>query len=137
MHRLLVTAAFGLAAASIAATASATGAYERRETDDAAMCARACEDDSICQAWAFSQGDCDLIAATPFDAKADAITGFSSRAPGFVRGVTVAAAIETALEASPEAAQPAPVNDSDPSLDVDYALLGGPDSDALRQRLPN
>jgi len=138
MHRTLVTAVAALTAALFAATASANGAYERHETADVAACARACEDDSICQAWAFSQGACDLAAAAPFDAKDGAATGFSSRAPDFVRGRPVIATVESVNEIAPiqfeaEAREDA----SEAVLDADYALLGGPETGALRQRLPN
>ena len=48
----LLMAAVGVAAGS--------PAYESRDAASAAACARACEDDNLCQAWRLEANSCDL-----------------------------------------------------------------------------
>lgn len=110
-------------------------AFATLATETPAACERACADDTLCMAWSFEAGACELKAVVPQAiAREGAISGLSSRAPASMRGTLPATtAVIAAHEREPEAAATPRPEDA-----ASLALLGGPDSDSdLRARLGN
>src|SRR5262245_25583201 len=136
-----LTAAALVAMAALGLAAGAPGAYEHRDTANAVACARACEDDGLCQTWRFEANSCDLFAVLlPEDAGANALTGVSSRAPSFGRprvAISTPAAVEEPAEHTSIQANEPEVASTDIAAEADLALLGGPDDGALRARQTN
>jgi hypothetical protein len=128
---ILAFAALGAAFGASAMTGALAGAaYSTQPMRNEAACARACEDDSLCMAWRFSAGACELSAIVPAHASGAAF-GLSSRAPrlSFASVSVPAAAVAEMAAAEPQT--PAPEQE----IDVAYALLGGPEESDLRPRL--
>jgi hypothetical protein len=109
--------------ASMATAASASGAFATLPAADGDACARVCADDTLCMAWRFEAGSCDLRATVPGDL-IDAASGLSQRAldAGFspaakpaVGEAPISQTAKGAVEAVTGTAHPAD------------ALLGGPE----------
>ncbi len=105
------------------------GVFTIAPADTADACASACERDTICIAWTWRAGVCELKAVAPHPVvEAGAVSGLSARAPAFARAMTV----ETRIGAPPAPelrAAFAPLTPQAPppeSRDDDIELLGGP-----------
>jgi len=120
--------------------ALAGAAYRTLPLANAAACARACADDGLCIVWVQRpQGGCELSATAPSAWPADgSAVGLSSRAPDFI---SLPSPTSPAASAAPEGtsgnADVAEVSDDAVTAEAEdyapgYALLGGPDEDALR-----
>ncbi len=141
MLRLLapiLIAAAAIAVAPASATVKSPGAYVSVAARDATACARTCEDDGLCMAWAFHTGGaCELSAAVPTlqPAQAQAF-GLARRAPAFAH-MRPGSSEPLSLAAIPVMAndpQP-PALVHEPETEDSLALLGGPDESDLRPRL--
>jgi len=134
MRRTIVISAlaFVVVAAAAAETVRSPGAYVSLTTADAALCARACADDTICMAWSFQrQNRCELSAVVPAALDANALAaGFAARAPMFLQPQTPVVQAEAAIEAAP-APEVAEVGEQTPPPEDD-GLLGGPEEGDLR-----
>lgn len=136
--RVLMVLVAALALASPAARAQSAGAYETLSAADAAACAHRCAGDGLCMSWLYrADGACELRAiGLPSDAPS--ASGYSSRAPSFLRARADAPMIRRPLEAIEDAeptAEPLPVMDDE----MTASLLGGPDEtrSGIRPRLRN
>jgi hypothetical protein len=105
-------------------------AYATLETDRAEDCARACTEDTLCNAWLYRDGACGLSASAPRDADPQDQVGLSPNAPAFIR-----AQFNGRAPASAQPAATPPAVEAQPEDEASLALLGGPEDGALRQRL--
>jgi hypothetical protein len=126
--------AFVMSAAALSSVHAGerAGAYAVLAFDNPQACARACEDDTLCVAWAFHGEECAQFATAPEDFAIGADSGLSPSAPRFIRAqfaqhepVPVDNIVTTA---KPRVA--AETHD-----EASLVLLGGPEEDDIRSRL--
>jgi hypothetical protein len=120
------------------------GAFATLEAESAGSCERLCVEDTLCMAWSFKDGLCELKAVVPAAiAQNGVISGISSRVPVSLRAQRPLRE-STAIEALPAPSQVAAV-EADAQLieataedDISDQLLGGLEGDEdLRTRLGN
>lgn len=139
--RALFILAVALTLASPVARAQSAGAYETLAAADAGACTRRCERDGLCMSWAYrADGACELRAiGLPPDAPS--ASGYSVRAPRFLRSGAEAPAAVQPAPAAMEAAATAAAAEPLPAMDDELTagLLGGPEAarSGIRPRLRN
>lgn len=126
--RILVTV-FAIAFATALDVGATGGVYTLVPARDAAACARACTDDSLCVAWTFqTNGACELRATVPASQPQGAAFGLSSRAPSSLRVDAASASSPQPIAvtdiSAPEPEAPAPAHTED---ETSLQLLGGLD----------
>jgi len=113
------------------------GAFSTQPAESVAACERLCADDTLCMAWSFRAGACELKANVPLAvAQTGTTSGVSLRAPASMRTPPQLAAAARAAAQT----EPPPLATSEPAGEdpLAMALLGGPESDQeLRSRLGN
>ncbi len=131
-----IGAAWALGEANVARPG---GSYATIEAETAAVCERACADDTLCMAWSFQANACELKAIVPGAvAREGVISGVALRAPASMRVRYEPPAPATPIIATHEDEPVTIVTEATRHQDVALALLGGPEGgDELRGGLGN
>jgi hypothetical protein len=130
--------AFAMSAAALlsAHAGERSGAYASLAFDNPQACAHACEEDSMCVAWAFRGEECAQFATAPQDFAIGPDAGLSPNAPRFIRAQ---------FAPRPDVPPQNVVTDSKPQHrpeisaeahdEASLVLLGGPEEGDIRSRL--